>query len=183
MRFAGSRSIGPDTLVLDAPCLISGARRAGYRTICIGGTQFFDPRAPLGATLPRLFDEAHWSREMGVTSRSASARQLTLAAQRLAAFPASERVLLFLNAAATHPPTRLFVRGARAESPATQLAALADLDRHLPVLIDALRARGGAVGIVCSDHGTCFGEDGYTGHRVAHDQVWTVPYAEIELPA
>ena len=181
MRFAGSRSIGRDTLVLDAPCLISASRAAGYRAICIGGTSFFNPRDPLGAVLPRLFDEAHWSREMGVASRSASARQFTLAAERLAAFPPAQRILLFINASATHPPTRIFVRGARSESARTQLAALVELDRHLPLLVDALRARGGAVGIVCSDHGTCFGEDGYLGHRLAHDKVWTVPYAEVDL--
>lgn len=181
MRFSGSRSISADTLVLDAPDLVTGVRAAGYHTICIGGTQFFDPGSPLGGVLPALFDEAHWSPATGVTSRSASALQLGLAAKRLAAQPADRRVLLFVNAAATHPPTRIFVPGARAESPATQRAALVELDRHLPVLIDAMRARGGAVGIVCSDHGTCFGEDGRTGHRFAHDAVWTVPYAEIEL--
>jgi hypothetical protein len=60
---------------------------------------------------------------------------------------------------------------------------LANVDRHLPLLLDALRARGGAVGIVCSDHGTCFGEDGLVGHRVAHESVWSVPYAEVELEA
>jgi hypothetical protein len=181
MRFAGSRSIGADTLVLDAPCLISGSRAAGYRTICIGGTSFFDPRAPMGATLPALFDESHWSREMGVASASASARQFGLAAERLRAFPRDQRILLFINAAATHPPTRMFVPGASADSTATQLAALVELDRHLPPLVDAMRSRGGAVGIVCSDHGTCFGEDGHRGHRVAHDKVWTVPYAEVDI--
>ena len=35
--------------------------------------------------------------------------------------------------------------------------------------------------IVCSDHGTAYEEDGHTGHRVAHEVVWTVPYAEFIL--
>ena len=35
--------------------------------------------------------------------------------------------------------------------------------------------------ILCSDHGTLYGEDGYVGHRVAHPIVTTVPYAEIVL--
>ena len=34
------------------------------------------------------------------------------------------------------------------------------------------------VAIACSDHGTCYGEGGRVGHRVAHPVVWTVPYAE-----
>ena len=33
--------------------------------------------------------------------------------------------------------------------------------------------------IICSDHGTLYGEDGYVGHRIAHPIVTTVPYAEI----
>jgi hypothetical protein len=35
--------------------------------------------------------------------------------------------------------------------------------------------------IICSDHGTLYGEDGHVGHRVAHPAVWTVPYAEFVL--
>ncbi|MDP2311025.1 MAG: STM4013/SEN3800 family hydrolase [Pseudomonadota bacterium] len=181
LRFPGSRTIARDTLVLDGPCLVRAYAAAGYHTICIGGTGFFDPASPLGAALPGRFLEAHWSRAMGVTGRHASALQFALSAARLGALPPTSRALLFVNAAATHPPTRPFLRAARAESVATQAAALADLDRHLPVLLDALRARGGAVGIVCADHGTCFGEDGYVGHRVAHPLVWTVPYAEVEV--
>ncbi len=36
--------------------------------------------------------------------------------------------------------------------------------------------------ILCSDHGTAYGEDGYHGHRLGHPVVWTVPYAEFLLP-
>jgi hypothetical protein len=35
--------------------------------------------------------------------------------------------------------------------------------------------------VACSDHGTAYGEDGYHGHRIAHETVWTVPYAELVL--
>ena len=35
--------------------------------------------------------------------------------------------------------------------------------------------------VMCCDHGTAYGEDGYHGHRVAHEVVWTVPYAEFLL--
>jgi hypothetical protein len=41
--------------------------------------------------------------------------------------------------------------------------------------------RAPTFGILCSDRGTPYGEDGYTGHRIAHPSVWTVPYAEIML--
>lgn len=181
LRFTGSRSISSATLVLDGSCVVTALKAAGYRTICIGGTSFFNPQTSLGRVLPDRFDEAHWSRRMGVTSPHASAAQFDLAAERLRALPSNHRAFVFINAAATHPPTRMFVRGAQVESTATQAASLRDLDRHLPKLLGALGQRGGAVGVICSDHGTCFGDDGIVGHRVAHPSVWTVPYAEVEV--
>jgi phosphopentomutase len=65
------------------------------------------------------------------------------------------------------------------ESAETQAAALAYADGALPPLFAALRARGPALCILCADHGTAFGEDGYRGHRLAHPTVWDVPYAEF----
>jgi hypothetical protein len=181
LRFPGSRSVGPGTLVLHAPTVIEGYAAAGYHTICVGGTAFFNPGTPLGRALPALFAEAVWTPRMGVTRRDASRAQVAAAVERLGRLPAERRALLFLNASATHPPTAMYVEGATRDSVRTQAAALADLDRALPPLFDVLRARGGAVGVVCADHGTCFGEDGYVGHRVAHPAVWSVPYAEVEL--
>ncbi|MBV9122171.1 MAG: metalloenzyme domain-containing protein, partial [Planctomycetes bacterium] len=61
-------------------------------------------------------------------------------------------------------------------------AALAYVDRHLPVLWRSLQRRAPVYVILCSDHGTTYGEDGYTGHRLGHPVVWTVPYAEFLLP-
>lgn len=183
LRFPGSRTMSASTLVLDGSCIVTALGQAGYRTICIGGTSFFNPSSALGTVLSRPFAEAHWTHEMGVTSPHASRLQLGLAAERLRALSPSERAFVFINASATHPPTRMFVRGAKTESTATQSAALSEFDRHLPLLVDAFRSRGGAVGIVCGDHGTCFGEDGFTGHRIAHESVWTVPYAEVEIEA
>jgi hypothetical protein len=45
-----------------------------------------------------------------------------------------------------------------------------------------MRRRAPVLTIICSDHGTAYGEDGYIGHRVSHPVVWTVPYAEFVLP-
>jgi hypothetical protein len=181
VRFPGSRTISKGTLVLCGPCIVRGYAAAGYRTLCFGGVGFFDPASPLAEDLVARFDEVRWSRDTGVTSPRAAALQFREVAERLAALEPDRRAFVFVNAAATHPPTRLFLPGAREESVETQRAALEHVDRHLPVLLDALRARGGAVGIVCSDHGTCFGEDGLVGHRHAHPLVWDVPYAEVEV--
>jgi len=81
-----------------------------------------------------------------------------------------------------HQPNRIFQPGATSDSPETQAAALAYVDRQLPPLFRALQQRGPTLAIICSDHGTAYGEHGYVGHRVGDPVVWTVPYAECILP-
>ncbi len=179
LRFPGSRTTGVSTCLLDGSSIIEGLRAANYHTICIGGVGFFNQQTPLGKVLPALFDEAHWEPGFGVTERNSPGNQVRRAVDRLVDAPVDRPVLLFLNLSATHPPTRFYVRGAVEESVQTQQGALECVDRELPPLWEALRKRGwGGFGFLMSDHGTCFGDDGYTGHRVAHPAVWTVPYAE-----
>jgi hypothetical protein len=90
--------------------------------------------------------------------------------------------LFFLNVSAIHQPNCIFVPGTDRDTLASHAAALAYVDRHLPPLFAAVQRRGPALVIVCSDHGTAYGEDGYVGHRISHPVVWTVPYAEFVLP-
>jgi hypothetical protein len=118
-----------------------------------------------------------------VACRDSTENQVTLAVERLAALPAQRRVFLFLNVSALHQPNRLYVAGASEDSAATQAAALAYVDRHLPRLIAYIRRRAPLLAILSSDHGTAYGEDGYDGHRIAHPVVWEVPYAEMVLGA
>lgn len=181
LRFQGSETIGPETLVFAAPSIVAGFADAGHHTICVGGTGFFNPETPLGAVLPSMFAEAHYDRSLGVADPRSPKHQVARACAALKACPSARRVFLFVNFSATHPPTRIFAPGATSETKETQAAALAALDRALPALFEALAARGGARVIACADHGTCFGEDGRVGHRFAHPLVTTVPYAEFEV--
>lgn len=181
-RFPGSETTSEETFVFDAPDIVSGLARSGYRTICIGGVGFFNGQSPLGSVLPGLFHESHWSEGMGVTSAHSTELQVDLACARLASLPASQRVFLFVNVSALHQPNCVFAPPAAEDSPRTQAAALAYVDRHLPRLLASLSRRAPALCIVTSDHGTAYGEDGYWGHRLGHEVVWTVPYAEFVLP-
>ena len=107
--------------------------------------------------------------------------QVQTACDRLAALPDTQRVFVFLNLSALHQPNHFYLPGATGDSLVSHAAALSYVDSQLPPLFDALRMRGPALAIVCSDHGTAYGEDGYSGHRLAHPVVWTVPYAEFIL--
>lgn len=180
VKFAGSESTAETTAVFDAPDLVQGLRGAGYRTICIGGTGFFDPSSRLGQTLVGSFDEAHWSPELGVTARESTANQVALACDRLAAHP-DQRCFVFINVSALHQPNCHYVPGRDVDDRETHAAALRYVDSQLPPLFEALAARGRALCIVTSDHGTAYGEHGYVGHRCALPEIWDVPYAEFVL--
>ncbi len=182
-RFAGSETSTANTCEFDAPDIVCGLAGRGYHTLCIGGVGFFNRRTPLGCVLPDLFAESHWDPSIGVTDPRSTEHQVALAVARLADLPAGQRVFLFLNVSALHQPNCHYVPGAVADSPTTQAAALAYVDRSLPPLFAALRRRAPLLAVLCSDHGTAYGEDGYHGHRLAHPVVWTVPYAEFVLEA
>jgi hypothetical protein len=181
MRFPGSETIGESTCVLDAPNLVAGLEARGYHTACVGGVGFFNKLSPLGCVLPALFAESHWSPDLGVTEPRSTENQVAMAISILERVPKDRRFFLFLNLSAVHQPNCLYLDGETEDTIASHTAALAYLDRHLPPLFSALRRRWPTFTIVCSDHGTAYGEDGYRGHRLAHPVVWTVPYAEFLL--
>lgn len=181
-KFPGSETTGPETFVFDAADIVTGLANCGYRTICVGGVGFFNRQSPLGSASPNLFQESYWSEELGVTSPTSTERQVAVACDRLLSLPASQRVFLFLNISALHQPNCIFAPPATEDSPRTQQAALAYVDRHLPQLFQTMSQRAPVLCVLTSDHGTAYGEDGYHGHRLAHEVVWTVPYAEMVMP-
>ncbi|NBE79615.1 STM4013/SEN3800 family hydrolase [Micromonospora rubida] len=180
--FPGSETAGSDTWVFDAPDLPTALAGAGYHTLCLGGVGFFNRRSPLGSVLPGLFAEAHWEPEFGVTSPTCLDAQLDRLAEVLPRVPAAQPLFTFLNVAALHQPNRHYVPGAAHDDPASHAAALEYVDSRIGRLFALLTGRGRPVfTIICSDHGTAYGEDGHTGHRIGHDVVWTVPYAHFTL--
>jgi Sulfatase len=181
LRFPGSETTTDATAVLDGPDLPAGFRARGYRTICVGGVGFFNKLTPLSSVFPGLFDESHWSPELGVTDPRSTEWQVDLALRRVADLPPGRRVFLFLNVSAIHQPNRFYLPGAARDSVETHAAALEYVDGHLGRLFEGFRRRGPSFVVICSDHGTAYGEDGYTGHRLAHPVVWEVPYAEFVL--
>jgi len=182
-RFPGSETTTDATYVFDAPEIVTGLAQLGYHTICIGGVGFFNRLSPLGNVLPSLFAESHWSPALGVTDPNSTENQITQALNALDRVTDQQRVFLFINVSALHQPNCFYLRGATEDSPQSQAAALAYVDSCLPPLLNKLKSRGPLLGVICSDHGTAYGEDGYWGHRICHPVVWTVPYAEFVLPS
>jgi len=184
LGFEGSESIGRETCVLDGATIVEGLASRGYHTLCIGGTGFFNLQNPLGRGLPGLFAERHWHRALGVTEPRSFENQLGVIEEALARLSPDRRVFTFLNVAALHQPNHFYLPGGgSSDTVASHAAALRYVDAHIPRLVRALMRGAPVFVIVCSDHGTLYGEDGYVGHRVAHPIVTTVPYAEIVVGA
>lgn len=175
-RFGGSLSTTPETAVFDTGDIVSGLASRGYHTVCVGGVGFFNKLTPLGQALPGYFQESHWSESIGVYAKDSTARQMELAERIAARTPG--RLMLFINVSAIHEPNRVYLEGCAQDGPESMAAALAYVDSQLGRLLEAFRRRGPTFYIVCADHGTAYGEDGLWGHRLSHETVWTVPYAE-----
>ncbi|MAQ13326.1 MAG: metalloenzyme domain-containing protein [Sandaracinus sp.] len=180
-RFAGSESTGPDTFVFDERDLPRGLAARGYRTLCVGGVGFFDPATTLGAQLTEGFEEVRFEPAFRVTEPDGLARQLDAIAAHGEGLRPDERRFTLLNVSSLHQPNRHYLEGATRDDRATHAAALRYVDGLVERLVAALR-RGPLWLIVCSDHGTAYGEAGYLGHRLGHPVVWTVPYAEAWIP-
>jgi hypothetical protein len=179
LAFPGSETIGPDTAVFDTADLLSGFADVGYRTICIGGTGFFNQLTPLGRELPGRFQEAWWEPRFGVTCPESPTHQVNHAIERLHA--QDGRVFLFVNLSAMHQPNAHYVPGQSVDDLVSHRAALRATDAALAPLFDAMAARAPTEVFAMSDHGTLYGEGGHTGHRVAHPHVTTVPYARFRI--
>ena len=190
--FGGSESTATDTWVFDGESSwVEGLASVGYHTVCIGGVGFFNPANRLGTVLPSLFAESHWSDETGVAAAASFEAQIEVARKVVAGLDDDRRLLLFVNVAALHQPNWFYLAGAerddslpaKGDTRESHAAALEYVDRHIGELFELMSERRDCFAIVCSDHGTLYGEDGLTGHRVAHPLVWTVPYTEFVLPA
>lgn len=178
-RFSGSETTTERTWMFDGPDLVTGLAAAGYHTACVGGVGFFNKLSPLGAHLPSLFAESHWEPAFGVTTPTSFEAQLDRVEAVIDRVPWSRRLFLLVNVAALHQPNHFYLAGAAGDSLATHAAALEYVDRHVARLFALVGRRRPCFVVACSDHGTAYGEDGYEGHRIGHEVVWTVPYAEF----
>jgi len=172
-QFAGSLTTGPETFVFEQATLPEALQHRGYHTVCIGGTGFFNLQNELSRVLPSLFQERHWRPELGVSDRESPAHQVEQALRSRTQQPN----FTLLNISAIHQPNHFYAEVAE-DNLESHTAALVAVDRALQRLFQVQRT---TFVILCSDHGTAYGEDGYEGHRLGHPVVWTVPYAHFTL--
>ena len=176
-KFVGSETALHNTYIFEAPNIVQGFQNIGYQTICIGGVGFFNKKTPLSLVFPSMFAESYWEESFGVTAQHSTQFQFEKAAELLA--QQQKKVFLFINISALHQPNYFYLNDNKNDSLESHAAALEYVDSQLPILITALKKRNQTFVICCADHGTTYGEDGYTGHRIGHEKVWDVPYLEV----
>ncbi|MDR1203006.1 MAG: STM4013/SEN3800 family hydrolase [Tannerellaceae bacterium] len=153
----------------------------GYETICIGGVRFFSKLNEIGRVFPGYFNKSYWKPAFGCTEKESAAQQIDFAIEKLSAYPAGKRIFMYINFSAIHYPNYYYIDKEKEDSIHTHAAALRYVDSQLPRLFDAFRKRGDALVIAFSDHGTCYGEEGFFNHCVSHEVVYTVPYKHFRL--
>jgi len=185
-EFIGSETTSETTWRFKQATVIEALAAQGYHTSCIGGVGFFNKKNAIGSVFPNLFAESHWLPSTGVACKESTENQVNIALTSLQQLPAQQRLFSFINISALHQPNYFYLESAKEkdkkqDSIESQIAALAYVDTQLERLFSAMQQRAPTFCILCSDHGTCYGEDGYYGHKVAHEVVLTVPYAHFFL--
>lgn len=181
LRFEGSETTNENTCVLDGSNIAEGLALIGYKTCCIGGVGFFNKKNPLGNVLPSMFQESYWEEKFGVTEKRSTEYQVQKAIEWITQHN-SEKLFLFMNISCLHQPNYFYLNENNHEDTLdSHAAALEYADKALLPLFEKIKTVGKTFVIICSDHGTAYGEDGYTGHRLGHSVVWEVPYAQCVL--
>lgn len=180
-NFSGSETTSSQTLVFETPDILSGFGSLGYQTVCIGGVGFFNKKTALGNVLPSMFQESYWEERFGVTEQNSTEYQIEKAVEVI--HNATKNFFLFINISAMHQPNWFYDPNnqTKQDDLHSHAAALKYVDSQLPKLFSALEKQGDTFCIICSDHGSAYGEDGYVGHRIAHPSVWEVPITTFIL--
>lgn len=177
--FHGSESTTEQTFTFVENDLITALRNRNYATNCIGGVGFFNKQTKISQEFPSLFEESYWAITTGVTEKASTKYQFELGAKWIA--KTTCKFCLFINVSAIHQPNYFYSRSEKFDDVESHAAALKYVDSQLPILMDALEKKGACFCIICSDHGTAYGEDGHWGHRNGHATVMEVPYTHFEI--
>lgn len=150
-----------------APNVIRGFSQLGYRTVGIGGVNWFNTNYPTSSIWKReYFDEFYWTEKFTPQEPNALENQIKLM-KTLNLKNKKLPLLFFLNIPSTHLPCR-GIKGLLG-----QIKALEYVDYHIVTILDLLPRPYHL--FLFSDHGTCFGENGLVGHGFFHPKIMEVP--------
>lgn len=162
--------------------IMEGLEKAGYDTWCVGGVAFFDKRSDLGRVFPGYFRHSYWNPSFACPVKDSTRNQVDFLLKKIEKADRDIPVFLYLNIDAIHYPNYFYLDGAVHDSLESHGAALRYVDGQLGRLFERWKSvRGSTFVLCCSDHGTCYGEDGCQFHGINHPAVTTVPYKHFTL--
>ena len=171
-QLAWERTTGATFPTPAAPNIVKGFERLGYRTVGVGGVNWFNDKFETSRLWSRdYFKEFYWEAEFDETHLDSLERQIALI-RRLGVSNSRRPCFLFLNISCAHTPYMGFEK-----SVSGQVSAYEHIDQLLPDLLDAIPRR--CYLLILSDHGECFGEDGLWGHGFYHPKIMEVPFAYV----
>lgn len=177
-----NRKLPPTIYEFSGGNIPTGLRQDGYDTWCVGGVTFFDKRSDIGQVFPAMFEKSWWNPSFACPVKESVDHQVDFIINKLEKNTDDRRIFMYLNVCAIHYPNNFYVEGAKSDNLETHRAALRYVDAQLGRLFDTWKEKRGDTFVVCfSDHGTCYGEDGYSFHAVNHPAVNTVPYKHFFL--
>ena len=157
--------------------IMEGLSKEGYETWCVGGVAFFDKRSDIGKVFPGYFQKSFWNPSFGCPVKDSTKNQVDFILNRISRMDSEKHIFMYLNVDAIHYPNYFYLEGASGDSVLSHAAALRYVDGELGRLFQGWKEkRGSAFVICCSDHGTCYGEDGCQFHGINHPIVNTIPY-------
>lgn len=129
---------------------------------------------------PAMFKESYWYPNFSCTVKESMDNQLTLINKKV---NAEHPLMMYINIDTIYYPNHFYIENAKpGDTVETHAAALHYIDARIEKLFDIFRQTGReTLVILCSDHGTCYGEDGKYFHSFNHPIVNTVPYFHFVL--
>lgn len=162
--------------------VMEGLARDGYDTWCVGGVSFFDKRSDIGKVFPSYFQKSYWNPSFSCPVKDSTKNQVDFLLRKISKADLGQKIFLYLNVDAIHYPNYFYLEEASQDSVESHAAALRYVDGELGRLFRGWKEqRGSTFVICCSDHGTCYGEDGCQFHGFNHPIVNTVPYKHFFL--
>lgn len=182
-RNIGLNKAPENAFLYDGENFIQGLANIDYHTLCIGGVAFFDKRSDIGKIFPNMFIESHWQPKFGCVNKNSAKYQVDYAIKCIERLEPSKKVFCYINFSAIHYPNFHYSTDStnKKDNLDTHKLALEYVDSTLQPLFDCLHNKGKTFVIVTSDHGTCYGEEGYHFHGINHDNINTVPYKHFFL--
>lgn len=173
--------IHPYSFVFEGDSFIRGLENVGYETICIGGVGFFNKRTAINKILPSFFKKSYWNTSFSCHIKDSFENQIDFLKRKVEEIPSENKIFTYINVDSIHYPNSFYLEGENEDNIKTHAAALHYVDSHLPKLLEIFTKRNPTFCIICSDHGSCYGEDGYNFHCISHEIVYTVPYMHFLL--